>query len=64
MCNPGVSPERTDKQLATEARYHLRLLLLCVGELNKRGYMTYMRSSNGYSVGWPETLEMKKEVSL
>lgn len=64
MCNPGIRPERTDQHLAKEARYHLKWLLLCAGELEKRGYMTYMRSGNGYSVGWPETLEMRKEVSL
>lgn len=64
MCNPGVSHQRTDKQLATEARYHLKILLLCFGELGRRGYLAEMRTASGDPVDWPETLEIKKEVRL
>lgn len=65
MCSPGVNPQRTDQQLAAEARYHLKILLLCLGELKKRGYFTSMRASSGIAISWPEaTLEIKKEVQL
>jgi len=64
MCNPGVSPMRTDAQIAQEARHYLKGLLACANELSKRGYVVSMRAASEYAVAWPETLDFKKEVSL
>ncbi len=64
MCDPGIAPAKTDQQLAQEARRHLQGLLVATRQLSRRGYMTWMRSGSGCSVGWPETLEIKKEISL
>lgn len=62
MCNPGT--QKTDEQLAQEARRHLQGLLAATRELSRRGYQTWMRGCSGESMGWPETLDIKKEVRL
>ena len=59
-----MNNELTDEDMAKVARYHLEILKGCIEQLTDRGYDCFIWSKSGNAIGWPDSLEVKKEVSL
>lgn len=63
MCHPGVKSSKTDDELASSLRNHIRAATIARAELCRRGWAVTGRGHSGYAHGWNDTIEIKKTVT-